>query len=68
MGILCTRIEVLEKEEKSQQYQNPNAKILTPRLYKSLVKEIIYEQFRNLEEILQILTLPTVRFNNKESR
>ncbi len=43
VGILLKRIEVLEKEE-----------VLSPSLYKSLVKEIIYEQFRNIRKLIDV--------------
>jgi len=43
VGILCKRIEVLEKE-----------KALSPNLYKALTKEIIYEASRNLKNIIQV--------------
>ncbi len=43
VGILCKRIEVLEKE-----------KVLSPNLYKALVKEITYEASRNLKNIIEV--------------
>lgn len=43
VGILCKRIEVLEKE---------NA--LSPNLYKALAKEIIYETSRNLKNLIEV--------------
>lgn len=43
VGILCKRIEVLEKHD-----------ALTPKLYKDLVKEIIYEQSRALKKLIEI--------------
>jgi len=43
VGILCKRIEVLEKE-----------KVLSSSLYKALVKEIIYEQSRNLKNLIEV--------------
>ena len=52
VGILCKRIEVLEKE---------NA--LTPSLYKALVKETIYENTRNLKSFLDLyINIGTVIF------
>jgi len=45
VGVLCKRIEVLEKE-----------RVLTPSLYKSLSKEIIYEYSRNLKKLLKLQT------------
>ena len=46
VGILCKRVEVLEKENK-----------LDPSLYKKLAKELIYEQFRNLKELINVHVL-----------
>jgi len=43
VGILCKRIEVLEKENS-----------LTPNLYKSLIKEQIYEFNRQLIKLLDL--------------
>ena len=59
VGVLCKRIEVLEKE-----------KALTPSLYKSLAKEIIYENVRNLKTILNVyINIGTIKFiePNKDS-
>jgi len=59
VGVLCKRIEVLEKE-----------KALTPSLFKSLAKEIIYENVRNLKSILNVyLNIGTIKFiePNKDS-
>ena len=41
VGILCKRVEVLDKE-----------KSLSPNLYKSLIKENIYEFSRRLKNLL----------------
>lgn len=43
VGILLKRIEVLEEE-----------KVLTASLYKKIVKESVYEAFRNLKTIITI--------------
>lgn len=43
VGVLCKRIEVLEKEG-----------VLSPNLYKSLAKELVYEHSRNLKNLLDI--------------
>jgi len=43
VGMLCKRVECLQKE-----------KVLTPELYKSLAKELIYESSRNLKKIIDI--------------
>ena len=56
VGILLKRIEVLEKE-----------KVLTPSLYKSLVKENIYEQFRQLKELFEVkFNIGKVTFKSRE--
>ncbi len=55
VGILCKRIEVLEK-----------AKALSASLYKSLVKEILYESSRNLKNIIEVyLKVGSITFKNK---
>ncbi len=46
VGIICKRVEVLDKN---------NA--LTPKLYKDLVKEIIYEQSRVTKKFIEIGTV-----------
>lgn len=43
VGILCKRIEVLEKE-----------RVLSSNLYKSLSKELIYEYSRNLKKLIDL--------------
>ena len=56
VGILLKRIEVLEKE-----------KALTPSLYKSLTKENIYEQFRQLKELFEVkFKIGKVEFKSRE--
>ncbi len=55
VGILCKRIEVLEKE-----------KVLSPNLYKALVKEIIYESSRNLKNIIEVyLKIGSITFKTR---
>jgi hypothetical protein len=55
VGTLLKRIEVLEKE-----------KALTPQLYKALVKENVYEQFRNLKRLVKVyLEVGTVTFKTR---
>ena len=46
VGTLCKRIEVLNKENK-----------FDPSLYKQLAKELVYEQFRNLKELINVHVL-----------
>ena len=56
VGTLLKRIEVLEKE---------NA--LTPKLYKALVKEQIYEQFRNLKKLIEVTSeIGKLEFKSRE--
>lgn len=56
VGILCKRIEVLEGE-----------KVLTPKLYKSLIKENVYEQFRALKKLIEVyLKVGNVIFKTRE--
>jgi len=55
VGVLLKRIEVLEKE-----------KALTSSLYKSLIKENIYEQFRQLKELFEVkFSIGKVEFKNR---
>jgi len=55
VGILLKRIEVLEKE-----------KVLTPNLYKSLIKENVYEQFRTLKVLFELkFNIGKVEFKNR---
>ncbi len=55
VGILLKRVEVLDKE-----------KVLSPGLYKSLTKEIIYEQFRSLKKLLYVhLKIGTIQFRTR---
>lgn len=46
VGILCKRVEVLEENKK-----------LSPDLYKSLAKELIYESFRNVLNQIETFNL-----------
>ena len=56
VGVLLKRIEVLEKE-----------KALTSSLYKSLIKENLYEQFRQLKELFEVkFNIGKVEFKNRE--
>ena len=54
VGKLCKRIEVLEHH---------NA--LTPDLYKDLIKELVYEQFRDIKHVLKMQEEASVSFSNK---
>ena len=55
VGILCKRVEVLEKENS-----------LTPNLYKSLIKEHIYEFSRQLNKLLELhIQIGKIEFKSK---
>lgn len=55
VGTLCKRVELLEKE-----------KVLTPALYKSIVKELIYENSRRLKDLLEVyFCVGTIKFKEK---
>ena len=54
VGVLLKRIELLEKEN-----------VLTPSLYKALIKEHVYESARNLKTIIKIGKLT---FKSKDSK
>jgi len=55
VGIMSKRVEVLERE-----------KCLSPNLFKSLIKEIIYENSRYLKKLLNIeLDRGTIVFKTK---
>lgn len=62
VGILCKRIELCSEEEK-----RTGNRVLTPMFYKSIIKEHIYEQNRNLKALIYTLDNGNVRFN-KESK
>lgn len=56
VGVLLKRIEVLEKEG-----------ALTSSLYKSLIKENVYEQFRQLKELFEVkFSIGKVEFKNRD--
>jgi hypothetical protein len=56
VGILMKRVEVLEKE-----------KALSPSLYKSLAKELIYENSRQTKALIRVhLEIGKVIFKSKE--
>jgi hypothetical protein len=56
VGILLKRIEVLEKE-----------KALSPSLYKSLAKELVYENSRQIKALIRVhLEIGKVIFKSKE--
>jgi len=41
VGVLCKRVEVFEKED-----------VLTPSLYKAIIKELVWENSRDLKKII----------------
>ena len=52
VGILCKRVEVLDGKD-----------TLNPDLYKALVKELVWEHYRALKQLINIhLTIGTVKF------
>jgi len=51
VGIICKRVELLEKEG-----------VLTSSLFKSLTKETIYEEFRTIKALI---TIGKLIFNSK---
>lgn len=63
VGILCKRIELIEKISKD----NPTTELikLYPKLFKSLSKEIIYENSRTLKNELRALCIPTIVYRGK---
>ena len=57
VGMLLKRIELLDKEG-----------VLTASLYKKIVKEIIYENARNLKKLIEIYTtVGKIEFKPKNS-
>jgi len=55
VGILLKRIDLLNEQ-----------KLLTPELFKSLIKENCYEQFRNIKQLLEVyLVVGKVEFKSK---
>lgn len=58
VGILCKRVEILEKNN-----------CLTPKLYKDIIKENVYELFRHLHAQLEvILKVGKIEFKEKPKR
>lgn len=58
VGILLKRVEILADEN-----------VLTPNLYKAIVKEIIYEQSRSLKNLINVhLTIGKVKFVNPKDK
>ena len=57
VGRMLKRIEILQEHN-----------VLTPELYKSLIKEIQYEETRNLKSLLEVfLTVGKIEFEKKQS-
>ena len=55
VGVMLKRIEVLEKE-----------KVLTPSLYKALIRELIYENSRYFKKLIKAqLTIGKIVFKEK---
>lgn len=58
VGILCKRIEVLDKH-----------KVLKPNVYKDFLKEELYEQFRNFKKLIELhLTIGIVKFEDPKAQ
>ena len=57
VGKLCKRVEILEAN-----------KSLTPNLYKSIVKELVYEESRITKQMLRSVFIPSIKFIVKESK
>lgn len=57
VGQLCKETEVLD-----------NNKVLNPRLFKELSKEIIYQNSRGLKQLIKYALLPRVTFVSKNSK
>lgn len=57
VGRMLKRIEILQEHS-----------VLTPELYKSLIREIQYEETRNLKSVLEVyLTVGKITFEKKQS-
>lgn len=63
VGILCKRIELIEKISKDKH----SSELIQhyPTLFKSLSKELVYEAFRNLRDDLYVSFIPTVVYREK---
>jgi len=57
VGIMMKRVECLAKED-----------VLHPTLFKSLIKEIIYEQSRALKRIMKAHFNPSVHFKSNKNK
>jgi len=58
VGMLCKRLEILEQE-----------KVLTPNLYKSIVKEFIYESSRQLKKLIEVyFTVGKIEFKSPKGK
>lgn len=54
-GMLCRRVEDLFEK-----------RALTPDLYKSLSKDVIYEQSRVLKKFINMLFIPSIKFVSRD--
>ena len=54
VGVLLKRIEVLQKEG-----------VLTPELYKAIVKELVYENSRQTKGLVKVLQIGKVIFRTR---
>jgi len=63
VGTLLKRIEVFQKREEEE-----NKIILTPSLYKAIIKELVYENSRQAKALLRVLDEGTVIFKSRPNK
>ena len=59
VGILLKRIDILNQSN-----------LLTPEIYKNLIKELVYENFRSLKEIFSLInqSVDRIVYQSKENK
>lgn len=57
VGKLCKRCEILESN-----------KSLSPDLFKSIAKELVYEESRNTKQMLRSVFIPSIKFVTEKSK
>ena len=60
VGTLLKRIECFQEEE-----ERTNKVILTPSLYKAIIKEFVYENSRQSKALLRVLNEGTIIFKSR---
>jgi len=68
-GELYKRVDVLHKEFIEQNELDDKTKELFKfysKLYKALVKELVYEEFRVIKKFLDLIAISKIEFINKE--